>query len=324
MRSMIHSRDPSRLFESEDTPRELREWLTDARKHKPSAVQVQHLVQAVNCLQGLEPSGLQLLGHAPAPEAYAAGAGKALIATKLVATVAIGLATAGVGIYFWQGLSSQPGGAHLFEQPPASGSKLDSMERVKPARNPIAEPAPLEGAPQERTSPIVERTPQESAAQERVSPATSPLAPTHHARRRHAAENHRSTPTIQTSDATVESERERAGESASQADAKAPPVATDSQPQSAEEWRTLRAARQAVSTDPARALALVQEHAQKFPHGMLCQEREAIAIDALARLGRTGEAQERATAFAGRFPASPYRRRNEVSLSRSVKSGSKP
>src|SRR5512145_2756983 len=166
---MIPLGDPSRLFESEDTPQELREWLTDARKHKPSAVQVQGLVQAVSSLQGLEP-GLQPLAPPPASETYAAGAGKALVATKLVATLAIGLATASVGIYCWDGPLSPRSGSPLFGQAPASGSNLDSREHAETATRPIEEPSPR---------PIEERAPNESAAEGRTWPATSPLVPTH-------------------------------------------------------------------------------------------------------------------------------------------------
>ena len=64
--------------------------------------------------------------------------------------------------------------------------------------------------------------------------------------------------------------------------------------------------------DPAGALGLAAEHAKKFPSGMLTQEREVIAIDALVRLGRRAEAVQRANAFRKAFPKSAHLRRIDV------------
>jgi hypothetical protein len=56
------------------------------------------------------------------------------------------------------------------------------------------------------------------------------------------------------------------------------------------EARLLEAARASLSSSPAQALALTEEHARIYPLGQLGAERELIAIDALLRLGRRGEA----------------------------------
>jgi hypothetical protein len=68
----------------------------------------------------------------------------------------------------------------------------------------------------------------------------------------------------------------------------------------------LDGARAALGTDPRRALALTQEHAKRFPHGALIQEREVIAIDALSRLGQTDVARRRASDFERRYPGSAH------------------
>jgi hypothetical protein len=60
------------------------------------------------------------------------------------------------------------------------------------------------------------------------------------------------------------------------------------------------------SGDPARALALADEGHARFPRGVFWQEREAAAITALTRLGRTADAAARARAFIARHPESPY------------------
>jgi hypothetical protein len=57
---------------------------------------------------------------------------------------------------------------------------------------------------------------------------------------------------------------------------------------------------------PAQQLKLAEEGHRLFPRGVFFQEREAIAIDALSKLGRGGEAAERARAFVARYPKSPY------------------
>ena len=85
--------------------------------------------------------------------------------------------------------------------------------------------------------------------------------------------------------------------------AKAPPPA---QPSEAD---LLEQARAAMKGDPGRALQRANEHAARYPHGVLVQEREVIAIQALRQLGRTAEAERRAAAFAKAFPGSAFQRK---------------
>lgn len=56
--------------------------------------------------------------------------------------------------------------------------------------------------------------------------------------------------------------------------------------------------------EPARALERIRRHAKEFPNGILTEEREAIAINALVSLGRYPEATKRASAFRARYPQS--------------------
>lgn len=78
----------------------------------------------------------------------------------------------------------------------------------------------------------------------------------------------------------------------------------------------LEQARSALASDPARALALTQQHQTRFPSGVLKQEREVIAIEALRRLGRSQAATERAGSFEQAFPDSAHRRAVESGLSK--------
>ena len=81
-----------------------------------------------------------------------------------------------------------------------------------------------------------------------------------------------------------------------------------------EELTLLAQAQGSLDANPRQALALAGEHQRRFPHGALVQEREVVAIDALLRLGRRGEAAIRAVRFHREFPASVHGRRLDVLL----------
>jgi len=75
------------------------------------------------------------------------------------------------------------------------------------------------------------------------------------------------------------------------------------------EAELLEQARAAIKSDPTRALQRANEHARRYPRGVLVQEREVLAIRALRRLGRDAEADRRADAFAKAFPGSAFQRK---------------
>jgi hypothetical protein len=56
--------------------------------------------------------------------------------------------------------------------------------------------------------------------------------------------------------------------------------------------------------DFSAALAVVAEHARRFPTGHLAEQREALRVRSLAGAGRADEAHRAAAAFAVRFPRS--------------------
>ncbi|WP_437819433.1 hypothetical protein [Sorangium sp. So ce1078] len=75
-------------------------------------------------------------------------------------------------------------------------------------------------------------------------------------------------------------------------------------------WR----ARSALARDPASALALTAEHARLFPAGTMAEEREVLAILAMARLDRGAEARARASELLRRRPDSVHRGQIEDAL----------
>jgi hypothetical protein len=68
----------------------------------------------------------------------------------------------------------------------------------------------------------------------------------------------------------------------------------------------LESARASLGTAPARALELTERHASSFPSGKLAIERELVAVDALQRLGRHGEARARGEALLRRASGNIY------------------
>jgi hypothetical protein len=73
------------------------------------------------------------------------------------------------------------------------------------------------------------------------------------------------------------------------------------------ELALLRAAREDVTRgDFAGALAVIADHAHRFRHGGLVEEREALRVKSLAGLGHHEEARRTTAAFHARFPHSVF------------------
>lgn len=80
-----------------------------------------------------------------------------------------------------------------------------------------------------------------------------------------------------------------------------PPAAASQADGERSEAALLLAARKA---QPSAALHLLDEHATRFPDGLLAPEREVLRIEALRKLGRTDEADRLLHAFQARYPDS--------------------
>ncbi len=66
--------------------------------------------------------------------------------------------------------------------------------------------------------------------------------------------------------------------------------------------------------DPSGAIALLDEHARRFPSGALGEERDATRVLALCALGRTGEARAPAARFFAAFPGGPQGRPRSAAI----------
>lgn len=71
----------------------------------------------------------------------------------------------------------------------------------------------------------------------------------------------------------------------------------------------LQQAKDALLAEPGRALQLCEAHARRFAAGVLGQEREVIAIEALVGMGQLEQARERARRFRDSHPGSTHLRR---------------
>lgn len=67
--------------------------------------------------------------------------------------------------------------------------------------------------------------------------------------------------------------------------------------------------------DAAEALAQVREHASRFPKGTFAEDREALRVVALCRLGRAAEAERARKSFLSRWPSSMHTARVRAACS---------
>jgi hypothetical protein len=61
-----------------------------------------------------------------------------------------------------------------------------------------------------------------------------------------------------------------------------------------------------LDSDPARALGLARQADRDFPGGLFREERQAIVVLALFRLGRNHDAQQKAKAYLARYPRGAF------------------
>jgi hypothetical protein len=84
------------------------------------------------------------------------------------------------------------------------------------------------------------------------------------------------------------------------------------------ELALLDRARRVMATNPARALALSEEHRQSYRNGQFAEERELLAIEALVGLQQRETAERRARAFSRAHPNSVHAHRLELILQRAA------
>mgnify|MGYP000023499541 CR=1 FL=1 len=99
----------------------------------------------------------------------------------------------------------------------------------------------------------------------------------------------------------------------------APPPEEDRDPRFAQlgaEMRLLGRARELLQEHPAEALGVLEQHRRLHPAGVLREEREAFAIEAMVMLEHVAEAERRYYEFMRDFPHSDFRGRLEELMER--------
>lgn len=78
------------------------------------------------------------------------------------------------------------------------------------------------------------------------------------------------------------------------------------------ETQLIGRAQMLVHTNPQKALMLCEEHARRYPNGMLVQEREVLMVEALKRTGRDREAAEASEQLLQANPDTAHRNKLKV------------
>ena len=235
------------------------------------------------------------------PNAIPAVAGKWSVGAKVLA------GTCGVLVLVTLGALLRPGSIKTATAPPSAAASTAIAPGARAAEPPDqpgrdsrqrpGQTAQAEAEPAERSDEAAP-APEATASAQSASPA---LAVEHDtAEARPASES-------RPSSAASLAAQTRSGSAISPA---APAPDSFRAPSSAagkeDEIALLKDARAALAASPAQALALTERHRADYPRGALVQERELIAITALARLGQSSNAKQRADRFRKAYPRSAY------------------
>jgi hypothetical protein len=278
---------PRLLEEPGEIGRELKLGLERMSSNLPSAEQLASLSARL----GVRPDGADVSSSAPA--------------SKTLLKMLAGAGISGA-VLFALLRGSAPDAANVPALPVSAATPVASSDE-RPA------PLPVPGAPVSNGRTTARPGVPPDSEPPAVAPDTAPLAPTtapgepaevSPPSERKAAEtprpNEKHLPPSERAEPRATSRAPVATSESSPAPARAPSASAPS------ETALLRDARLALNGDPAGALALTEQHRREYPSGGFAQEREVIAITALARLGRTSEARSRAERFRSAYPTSPY------------------
>lgn len=251
-------------------------------------------------------------GAAPPPgagAAGAAGAGGGALALGKWAALTGALVAAGGTLYLaadHDAPAHRPEAVHAAAEPgekPQDGREASQAQEQARRASSEAEPSESESPPNAEGAAVPPAEGANPSTSEPSSAATA--APTPRATPKRSSRTGENPSKPEASKVTTRrAETEKPSPEAPSAEKEGPatdPLATEA--------GLLEAARRALGGNPGRALVLAQEHQRRFPSGILVQEREVLAIEALGRLGQTQAARRRAEAFKKRFPHSAHARK---------------
>jgi hypothetical protein len=285
------SEEPGRMHVDPDLDAELRATLEAARADRVDDERIERLALRLGPLLGPPGGGGGGGGGGPAKAAataIAAKGGGVIAAAKGLALVA---ALGAAGTFVW--IERGPSGS----EPPHETAPHETAQTTERPSAPASRP---------------EATPTTEASSE-PPPASEPSTRERlEATRGSAQRSPRGVRTVH------EEPRQQPAEPAPTSTTSPPstPPPTAAVADAPMEISLVRGAMSTLESSPASALAQADEHARLYPHGALADDREVIAIDALVRLGRRGDAEERARRFRTDHPGSPSIRRIDRILAR--------
>lgn len=299
---MSEQREPERLLEAHaalDGP--LRRALGTARTEAPSAADLERMTAGV----------IHSLSVGPPETAVSATHASALKSgwLKLIALAGLGGALFVLSAHPHGPQSAQTTSSALPSDTAAGPTAEVQSRSVRAAAMPSAVPAQvpaqvaaladtLEGPVARLDSPEpvpLRPTGPTTHATDAPAAALSPRSPTEAERRADVA--------------IAPTRRQRAARVvAAPADRRRPRlVIEDAPPEDSADIGLLTAAQGALLKRPGEALALLSAHRRAFPGSSFAEERDALTLEALHRMGNTSELRAQAQAFLQRYAASPHR-----------------
>jgi hypothetical protein len=298
-----------------DAPDGLRDLFAAGRTEGPSAGQMRALSLK---LAAVAATGAGAAAAASAAKPAAVSAAKsasttfATVKSALAGSKLIGLLTVASAVTV--------GGAVAYRS--ATTSQGPTF-RSGPEAAALVENAPVVTAPVELGAPGAEPTaaPSLHEATRSAAPAVSPVAPLAAPKLDEAQVPTAAlrSPVAAPAPAQTASAAKRGGREALRAAAAVKPAAqpaaqTPAQPATAPsvsaeavtELSLLRQAQVALVARPREAYALTQQHRAKYPRGQFAEERDAIAIQALLRIGERDVALDLAERFVAAHPSSAH------------------
>ena len=250
----------------------------------------------------------QKLGAALNPPPPTAATSGSALGTKLAAgSIVLGVAVVSLIAYVWTNQPAPTARAPAVPVTPAPSVVPPSrVADVEPEHDSPAAPAV---APRERPAAAKSNSapaePQRRAPRTRSAAATPAAGPSEGSNRS-ASETVAPTDAVRPSSTDSEPREEPAERARREQRSELRPQEA---PRARSEAELLFEARKAMVSQPTAALALIAEHAARYPRGQLAPEREVLRIEALRKLGRTAEADRQLREFQSRYPKSIHLRR---------------
>ena len=280
----MSEQDPKRLLEGGGSSGELRSLLEAGRSEVPDNARLAMLAVKMGIVGGL--GGAGAAGAAGAGGAGAGGAGGGAAGGASAAGGAKAVATAGAAVK--AGMAVKVIGAIAVASVAGAGAVVVAKHQVETAQKPAGMVAMASagasagaGAKANESANANEASAEPSSDADAGSAVTPPVT----------AKTASRTAPVNTASAEAKDEGPEA------------------------EVKLVQRAQDALrGSRPAEALALCNDHAKRFPNGMVTQECEVIAVEALVKTGHKDEARRRADRFKARFPGSAAIRRLDVLL----------